>query len=434
MSDRPAPPTPTFCIAPWMHVFGDERGLLRPCCMTQGEGPRAIHNTDEDGTPVAVHGPGSIERGWNSPFMRGLRRDMLAGTQPPVCARCFNEESLGIESYREDMNRMYADQIPGAVAATMADGSAPIELVTSADFRLGNACNLKCRMCSPISTKLLIPEWREMFDLPADEPRLLALERVNWFDEDAFWDNCERLIPSLTQLHFAGGEPMIINRMLDFLAKVVESGHAGRIGLSYVTNLTTLPDRVTTLWPAFREVHLTVSLDGHEPVNSLIRHPARFERIDTHLRRLVAERDRYNVENVTFNTTVQMYNVLNLVDLFEYLFTHPAGLLNTYPRLSLLEWPASFNIQVLPADLKALAISRLQAFLDAYEDRWPVQGDKLDRFKNSVQGVISHLRREDHTDLLPEFVKRTRQFDRARGHDTAVVIPEFAPLLAAATA
>ncbi|MGE0040892.1 MAG: twitch domain-containing radical SAM protein [Vicinamibacterales bacterium] len=433
MSDPVHEPSPTFCIIPWIQVFGDERGLLRPCCMTQGQAERELRNLDEHGQEYTIHGPDAIARGWNSPFMRELRRDMLEGTQPAVCARCFNEEALGIESYRQDANKNFASRVAGAAAATTPDGAAPLDLVCSADFRLGNACNLKCRMCSPVSTKLLIPEFKKMFNLPDDQPELVALERVDWFDQDTFWDNCARLMPSLDQLHFAGGEPMIINRMLDFLESAAASGHAGRIRLSYVTNLTTLPDRVTSLWPSFRGVQLTVSLDGHEPINSLIRYPARWDRIETHLARLTEAPERYNLDSLTFNTTVQMYNVLYLADLFEHLLTRHHPKVTPYPRLSLLHWPASFDIQVLPAELKAVATDRLRAFVQRWTGRWPVEGEKLDRFLHAIDGVIEHMHQADRSGNFAEFARRTAVFDESRGHDTGAVIPEFAALLAAAS-
>lgn len=428
MSDptRPAP-SPTFCVIPWVHAFGDERGLLRPCCMTLGSDVRDLQAVDAEGRPYTVHDAGSLEAGWNSPFMKTLRREMLDGTRPSVCRRCFEEEDLGIKSYREDSNEMFGAHIEAALAATSPDGTAPIDLVCSADFRLGNACNLKCRMCSPVSTKLLIPEWQRLFNVPDGHAELEALRKVDWFDADDFWNNCERLMPGLERLHFAGGEPMIISRMLDFLQRVVDEGHAHHIQLSYVTNLTTLPERVTKLWPAFQGVSLTGSLDGHEPVNSFIRYPARWDRIDTHLRRLVVERDAFNCSKITINTTVQAYNVLTLADLFEYLLPLHAPHFTVYPRLSKLDWPSCFSIQVLPPALKALAAERLRAFVARWDGRWPDTSDELPRFLKAIEGVIEHMEAADRTAELPEFARRTLVFDEMRGQNVREALPDLAP-------
>ena len=336
MSDAPASPvlpSSTFCAIPWTHVFADEQGLMRPCCMAIGS--RKLDNTDSSGQPHVVFRPDSLAAGWNSPFMKTLRLEMLAGRRPEVCSQCFNEEDVEIRSYRQDANVTLGAHIDGAVAATASDGSAPIDLVRSVDFRLGNQCNLRCRMCSPISSKLLIPEWKKLFDLAADDPRMTALERVDWFESDAFWNNCAQLIPQVEKLHFAGGEPLIIPRALDFLAQVVAAGRAPFIVLSYVTNLTTLPDRVTKLWPAFREVKLVVSIDGFDVLNSFIRFPSNWGRIDENLRAIISRPNAYNCTKITVNTTVQAYNVLHLTELFDTLFAHAAPNFVPYPRLTL---------------------------------------------------------------------------------------------------
>lgn len=425
-------PSPTFCVMPWVHVFADELGKMRPCCMAIGA--RDINNTDGSGESHVAYRPGSIEAGWNSPFMRDIRLDMLEGREPAACATCYKEERLGIKSYRESSNETFAGQIAPAAAATAPDGASPLSLVRSVDMRLGNLCNLKCRMCGPVSSRLLIPEWRTLFDVPADEPRLRALEQVNWFETDAFWANCAALLPGLDKLHFAGGEPLLITRMLDFLQQTIAAGHAGHIALSYVTNLTILPERVTTLWPAFKAVTLTGSLDGSDAVNSYIRFPSKWDRIDANIGRLVDTPAAFNCRKVTFNTTVQAYNVLGLADLFEYLFARCAPPVVCYPRLTLLQWPSPFSVRVLPPDLKALAETRLRDFVRRWQGRWPEPAAEVERFLHSIDGVIAHMHGGDLSAELPEFVRRTVMFDRMRDQRLLDVVPEFEAVMAGAAA
>lgn len=424
MSDSPSP---TFCVIPWTHVFADEQGLMRPCCMAVTD--RSKPNVDDQGQPLVIYKQGSLEAGWNSTFMKTMRLDMLAGRRPPVCEQCFRDEDLSIRSYRQDANVTLGAHIPEAVAATAPDGASPLELVTSADLRLGNQCNLKCRMCSPLSSKLLIPEWRQLFALPDDHAELLALERVDWFDSDGFWSNCEQIMPQLEKLHFAGGEPMIIARMLDFLQRTVDAGHASSIVLSYVTNMTTLPERVTTLWPAFRDVRITASLDGFDTLNTYIRFPSKWDRIDDNLTRLVSD-PAYNCSKVTVNTTVQAYNVLRLDELFEYLFGKFPSALVPYPRLTLLEWPAPFSVRVLPSAVKEMAAARLRAFVDRWQNRWPLAGDELDRFLSSIAGVVDHMMGAEREADRAEFVRRTRIYDASRGQSVAAIVPELGPMFA----
>ena len=418
--------SPTFCVMPWVHLFADEQGQMRPCCMTLDD--RARTNRDASGAPYRVGDPRGLDEAWNSPFMREIRRDMLEGRRPEVCSRCWKDEDLAIRSYRQDANAMLGAHAGEAVAATTPEGASPLPFIRSVDLRLGNVCNLRCRMCSPVSSKRLIPEWKRLFDVPDDDPRMAELQKVDWFDRDEVWRNLEPFLRSLDKLHFAGGEPLLIARMFDFLARVIESGRAPQVVLSYVTNLTTLPPRVRELWPAFRQVKLTVSLDGFGPLNTFIRHPSQWDLIDRHLTELTHNRAEYNCSTITVNTTVQAYNVLRLDALFEYLFTKAAPNLIPYPRLTLLYWPSSFSVRVLPADLKDLAEARLRAFVARWEGRWPLDGPELDRFLAGIEGVIAHMREEDRTEEIPELVRRSGFFDQSRGERTQDVLPELAPL------
>ena len=177
--DTPAQISPTFCSVPWMHLFADELGVLRPCCMTM-EQPQFV-NRDPAGVPYTVDRPGGVEAAWNAPFMKELRLDMLNGRRPPVCQRCFANEDLGISSYRQDFNESFGDKAAAAIAQTTPEGASSPDLIRSVDLRLGNLCNLRCRMCSPISSKLLIPEFAEITGIPEDDKRLIRLDRLDWF-------------------------------------------------------------------------------------------------------------------------------------------------------------------------------------------------------------------------------------------------------------
>jgi hypothetical protein len=425
--DTPTQISPTFCSVPWVHLFADELGVLRPCCMTM-EQPQFV-NRDPAGVPYTVDRPGGVEAAWNAPFMKELRLDMLNGRRPPVCRRCFANEDLGISSYRQDFNESFGDQAAAAIAQTTPDGASSPDLIRSVDLRLGNLCNLRCRMCSPISSKLLIPEFAEITGIPEDDKRLVRLDRLDWFTRKETWRQFERFLPYVERLHFAGGEPLLIPEMFDFLERAVTLGHAQNIKLSYNTNLTTLPAQVASLWPAFRQVKLIASLDGFGAVNSFIRFPARWESVHENLRRLDLEGPSLGSPRVSFNTTVQIYNILRLDELFEYLL---AGFenLRPFPNLSLLAHPSCFSIQALPANLKREAAERLRAFVARHDaspqGRW--EGERLSLFRQNLEGVLAHMIASDRSREVPEFLRRNAVHDRHRGQDLRTIIPELAGL------
>src|SRR6185295_13957665 len=106
---------------------------------------------------LRIHDENGIETAWNSGYMKTLRLDMLEGRRPKPCERCYLYEDLGMRSHRQSQNAQHAEEIAQYVDSTDADGAAPLAL-RSIDLRIGNLCNLRCRMCSPQSSKALIQE------------------------------------------------------------------------------------------------------------------------------------------------------------------------------------------------------------------------------------------------------------------------------------
>jgi hypothetical protein len=257
----------------------------------------------------------------------------------------------------------------------------------------------------------------------------VKLGRLEWFTRAETWRQFEKFLPNVKELHFAGGEPLLIPEMFDFLERAVALGHARNIMLSYISNLTTLPPRIADLWPAFKNVKLITSLDGFGPVNSFIRYPSRWESIHQNLVRLDREGPALGCTEVTFNTTVQVYNVLRLDELLEYLLTSFENL-RPFPKLSLLSYPSCFSVQVLPADLKREAADRLRAFVSRHDAapqrRWG--GKYLDRFRDNIEGVVTHMVAADLSGEVPEFLRVNDVYDRHRGQTARAILPELSGL------
>lgn len=418
-------PSSSFCVLPWMHLFADESGVTYPCCRSVST---KKPNVDEHGRPYHVDDTAGIEAAWNSAYMRTLRLDMLAGARPKPCERCYMYDDLGMRSHRQDANDDYRDRIAPLIAAGAPDGSVPFDLL-SVDLRLGNLCNLRCRMCSPQSSRALLGEFAEAYGLPPTHAALDRLRAMDWFASERFWEIFERHTVHVERLHFAGGEPFMIPQMFDFLARLIDLGRASGVSLSYNSNLTMLPDRVYDLWPHFKQVRVTASVDGFGAVNSFIRYPSEWTAIDANLRRLEADADRLNLRGgIAFNTTVQIFNVLRLDELLDYV-------VSTFeraeaPNLSVLTHPAHLNIQALPHALKQLAADHLSAAMDRLAPRWPARwrGAEQDSLNASVAGIISHMMEKDAADRLPEFRRWTAIQDKQRGQRAVDVLPELAPL------
>jgi sulfatase maturation enzyme AslB (radical SAM superfamily) len=415
-------PSDTFCVLPWIHLCANERGVVHPCCFSLD-----TPVVGRDGKTFRIDRPDEVAAAWRSEFMRAMRRQMLAGERPAVCALCYRTEDLGGSSYRQSENAEYAALMPELAASTAPDGDAP-QRYHYVDLRLGNLCNLRCRMCSPQASKLLVEEFGAIRkDVHAKW--LAAMESLDWFEQPALWDTLVPHLASIDRLHFAGGEPLMIAQGFEFLRRIVELGHASHIALTYNTNATVMPKQVREYWPHFRGVKIEASLDGYDAVNDYIRYPARWSVIDRHLRELERDRESLNLTTITFHVTVQAYNVLGLTDLFDYLFD-TCTFADPYARMDLVNnWP-ELDVQILPADVKRLATERLESFKERVRRRVP-DDPRLAPFLGRIDAVLGHMHATDRSRRIPQFRRTTAIYDERRGQRLADVVPELGPLMAA---
>ena len=264
----------SFCVVPWLHQHVNEEGAFTVCCVAEGkdnflDGPsgRNLHIQDH---------PDEQALG-NHPRLKELRRKMLNGEWDPICAICQRSEQASGESLRTGRNRRFRHHAARLYEQTEADGTWPNPQPVHLDMRLGNYCNLSCRMCGPLASKLWLDTYNRV--QPAayriGEGEIAKLRQLDWVKDPTIWTAFRECMEHLESLHFAGGEPMMIPEMTQALEMCVESGHASHIELSYNTNLTLLPPRIPELWKSFKSVSVWCSVDGYGPLNEYIRRPSR---------------------------------------------------------------------------------------------------------------------------------------------------------------
>ena len=413
-------PSPSFCVVPWLHRLVDERGCIKVCCVA--EGPENFL-TGDDGRRLRVQDASSDHDIFNHPRLKALRRAMLSGEWDPICRRCQSAEAAGGSSSRTGRNHHFAHRVDELCDATQPDGTIERPVLRHLDLRLGNTCNLTCRMCSPGASTLWIDSYNrvqpEAYQLSAR--RLDELRQVAWVKDRDVWRRFSESLPSIEWLHFAGGEPMIVPEMIEALERCVVSGRAGDIDLSYTTNLTRVPDAVAALWPRFKSVSLTCSVDGFGALNEYIRRPSRWADIDRHLRLLDAHFHAWNLSEVFVSPTVQVYNVLDLDKLYAYLrsgFAHVLPL----PLLNPLTWPDYLSVRHLPAHAKETAADRLRAERSRPEYR----STRLDWLVRSIDPVLALLDDAADAERWREFLTFLTASEREFSDSLTVAAPELA--------
>lgn len=388
-------PSDTFCILPWMHMATNASGNLRVCCNST---PGKNYVTRENGRPYKISDPDATDY-WNSPVMTGIRQQMIDGERPEMCERCFREEDAGIKSARQSWNQSWwQDQEYTAIADPR---------IRYFDIRLGNLCNLKCRMCNPFASNQWIDEWPLVEKaLPAGEAE--RLQKMNWFEGDQTWDNIFEYADYIEEIYLTGGEPTLAISQYRLFDRLIEAGLSKKIRLKYNTNMTNIPQRMVDYWQHFKRIKINASIDAYGDLNRYIRYPTAWSSVEKNLDifKQMRDQDRCNLQ---VHITVQVYNILHLDKIFDYLIDNDI----TDIYLNILNHPRYLNIRTLPAELKQQAVSVLENY----------------KHINKVQGVIDYMLAEDWSQYLPELSDYTCKLDQSRKQDCRIASPEIGKLV-----
>tara|TARA_B100000902_G_scaffold291595_1_gene277967 strand:- start:3353 stop:4507 length:1155 start_codon:yes stop_codon:yes gene_type:complete len=378
----------TFCILPWMHLATTATGNLRVCCNST-PGDNLI--LKPDGTPYKLYRD-NMQAAWNSETYATIRKQLLNNERPDMCTRCFREEDAGIRSARQAWNEKWTEDKPYTL-------DAPFE-IKYVDLRLGNLCNLKCRMCNPYSSNMWVKEWASV-DTALSESEYKRLSRMDWPEQEKTWENLFDIAHTVEEIYLTGGEPTVIKEQQRLLDYLIDEGIAGNIRLKYNTNLVKMPEWLFDRWLHFKRIQLNCSIDAVGELDHYIRHPSRWQTVLENFER-IQTLDNANIE---IHCTVQMYNILRMSEFIEW--ANPYG---HKIYFNILNHPEHLNIRVLPNALKQQAHEQLKPYVDLPK----------------VQDIIDYMWHEDWSEKLPAFYKYTHTLDASRSENLHSIVPEFA--------
>jgi sulfatase maturation enzyme AslB (radical SAM superfamily) len=412
----------SFCVLPWLHRFVNLGGEVQLCCTAEEYDHSYIRQDNK--RPINITDGFSDEQIGDSNHMRDIRLAMLSAEWPAACERCRLTEQGGGCSRRQSENQHFDKHIPWILENTDQQGFAPVR-IRSRDYRLGNLCNLRCRMCHPRASKLLLDEWNEIARprLRVSGEQAREYQNMSWFHNQQLWDDFSKHCRDLEHLHFAGGEPLIMPEVQKALEICVEQGVAEQIELTFNTNITKIPANHRELWPRFKSVNLICSIDAYGPLNDYIRYPAKWTRLERNLDIIEQQHETLNLGWVTLSATVQIYNIFHLHELIDYCHKR-FSFIRRMPGLIHLAIPDYFNIQNLPDDLKQLAENRLR------ELRARLVNEGISDDLQQIDSILSYLVMGDFSPhLMNEFKRVTGIFDRLRNESITALVPELHQLM-----
>lgn len=404
----------TFCAIPWVHLAINTRGTFRLCCNqsylsedVKKGGYLESHYSDKE----------TVEDMWNSDTYKDVRLKMLKGEKLGPCSKCYREEELGMRSAR----LIHTDEYFPGMDEIDPHGECSVDSIKYVDVRLGNRCNLKCRMCNAYSSDQWIGDERLTHARGISEEDLQQLEEMDWFEKDFFWDNLLSAMDNCEVLYFSGGEPTLFaEKQFNLFDKCIEKGIAKNILLRYNTNLTIPFNKFEKYWLQFRHMRINCSIDGVGKVNDYIRYPSTWRVVEKNFLSVynkTQEKDSRVSMNVM--TTVQMCNIFDLVNLFNYL--KPFKL---FPLLNILNQPGHYNIRVLNQEQKDKVGNEIMTW---YEDNreWLIKHDRHLKTYEKLPKVVDYMHKEDWSHLYPDFAKETETLDKMRNQRVEDYVPEL---------
>lgn len=383
----------SYCSLAWLGVTTDPDGTLRPCCVSRDT------ITKDDGTPYNL-GVDKLETIYNSNYYKKLRRDMLDGVKIDGCETCYSNESTGRESRRLINNETFKDRV-------FTDTSSDIN-IQYIDLRLGNQCNLKCRMCSPMNSSLVEDEFNENPSPILDKFYLKSKVSVDrWYETDTFNNNIDKHIPNLVTVYMTGGEPTLIKKNYDIMQRLLDHGRSD-VRLIINTNMTNTNPKFYQLLKQFKKVTIQMSIDAIDDLDTYIRYPTDFKTVDNTIKELISIGD-----NITLvaGPVVQTLNLNRLVELFDYFenFNKKHGRRVIDIRPGYVFNPEHNNIIYLPKQYKIDCFRKIYIWMMT---ECKYQSNEFKNFINSLKVKCY----EDHYDKtkLIDFLSFNQTLDKIR--------------------
>jgi len=186
------------------------------------------------------------------------------------------------------------------------------------DFKLGNICNLKCRICGSWSSSTFATE--EVRFEGKDSFHYQMLKDGAWPRQNQrFWQDIDELMEQVRYLEFTGGEPFMIKEHFDLLQRMVDRGIAQDVEIHYNTNGTQFPEHAEEIWKNFKLVEIAFSIDDVEERFEYQRANAVWDEVNINMDRFELMRNRNTNIQLQVCSTVNVFNVLYLEELANWI-------------------------------------------------------------------------------------------------------------------
>jgi hypothetical protein len=297
-------------------------------------------------------------------------------------------------------------------------------------------------MCSPHDSSRWVEDYNKILPVTTSQTVIKqihwAKEEFNnyWYEKPEFWDDVFEQIPHITQLYFAGGEPLMIKEHRRFLDEIIKRGYAKNISLRYNSNGIFVNEDIINVWSQFKQVRYAFSLDDIGDRNHYIRFPAKWDEIERSLRMMDNTPDNIHC---AIACAVQVLNIKHIIPFAKWKLEQGYKKINKFAldeyqtgggiiNLHLLYIPTFLSARILPKEDKEEIRQQFVEFKQWLWDNYTQD----DNFWNDNpygwqrwEAILRFIDAEDHTHLLPDFKEYIANLDSIRGTDARIIFPEL---------
>ena len=332
----------SYCRVPFDSITVTPTGRMQMCCEAQWT---ALLSTEK----TSIKDLDSIDNWFNSDYLNNVRKSMLEGKLLPECVTCYKNEKLYDRSVRTAINKEYFAKNNNTTEYS----------IKKVDFKLGNKCNLKCKMCFPYASSELWKEWKALgWNSKEKDPNKDTSWKYydGYFKEDYAWpknktnmDKIKEVAVKSKLIHVTGGEPTLNPEFFDLLRHCIDTGVAKNIMLDVTTNATKIHPKFFDMVRQFKKLDLIISMDGIDKTYEYVRYPAVYNTVYKNILKYTAFVKTLNKDStLRFNFVLQMWNIHSTIDVIKTLTPLAVNETQVPVMIEVLNDPRFMHWDILP--------------------------------------------------------------------------------------
>jgi sulfatase maturation enzyme AslB (radical SAM superfamily) len=254
----------------------------------------------------------------NSDYLKKVRTEFFGNTLPESCQQCILIEQAGEKSKRQ---KSFEDPLYDNEIIVKDDGELINDFVDF-DLRADNTCNLKCIMCSPLQSSL----WHEDIDI-FNKHIVKVTEGIHTRKNAMDWNYIkENTFNKAKKINIVGGEPFYMKDVINYLEELSQySFNRDNTLIALTTNGVSFNDKLEKTLSLFKNINITVSIDGLEQVNEYIRFPTNWSTF-----KIILERLKEVATQLDFNLTLSALNLPDILNVEKFTNGHKLNIHRLY--------------------------------------------------------------------------------------------------------